>query len=935
MDGLEAALHTAVNPLQKDICDDGFKFSTGITSAEFNALQEIHGRNEIPSKTKPLLQIYLELLIEPMPLMIWMAATIELTIANYLDMSILLLILFGNASISFIETINALEAVDKLKKSFTREEACVLRDGKWTIIQAVDLVPGDCVQLNLGELIPADCRLNKGNIDCDESSLTGESLPSHKYRGSKCLMGTAVQRGESIGTVEFIGSQTSMATTAQLAMGDERKSNLQERLIDIMIVLVCLSLTLCTIVFIHLLRTEDFVESLSFVVILLVASIPLAIEIVTTTTLALGSEQLTHSGAIVKRLGAIEEMAGIAILCSDKTGTLTLNQMVLQSGARIYSPGLKEPELIRHAAMATKWDPETNRPDTVRKLDALDTLVLNSIDREIFSIGEVQIDYTPFDAEVKRTEGTLRLPDGRHIKVTKGASAVILQLLIDAATTSQERSRAKQFSNFVDDDVNDFGKRGIRTLAVARLDMGIGGKGGRGQWEVLGLLPFLDPPRSDSKKTIQEAKAYGIEVKMITGDQLLIAKETGRALEMGGRMYNAQGLPNLEPGFVWQKGKQIEKRVKPKNLARDYGDMCLAADGFAHVIPEHKYLIVECLRQMGYKVAMTGDGVNDAPALKIADVGIAVDGATEAAGAAADIQLTRPGLNAIINAIVISRKIFVRIRNFLTYRIAATLQLLLFFFAAVFMFKPKNYMPANFQDTPWPEYFHMPVILLMLITVLNDGALIAIGYDNVVPSQTPAVWNLRVLFTIGTVLAAVACLSSLLLLYILLRSWQPGSLMQATGLGGLNYGQITSCIYLKVSVSDFLTLFSARTGSDWFWSSAPARPVEIAAAIALTLSTTIACLWPKSSPDNVETEGLAYNTHGLAFLVWLYCLVWWLIQDAAKVFTYRWLECNNIFDINNTGVVVLPESTVRYMQEMDEAKVGLLSEQAEHGEDAM
>ena len=595
-----------------------------------------------------------------MPLMIWAAATIEAAIGNYLDMAILLFILFGNASISFIETLHALEAIAKLKKSFTKDEACVNRDGKWVTIKATDLVPGDCVQLNLGEIIPADCRLNEGNIDVDESSLTGESLPAHKYKGSKCFMGTAVQRGESFGTVEFIGSKTSMATTAQLAMGEERKSNLQERLIDIMIVLVCLSMTLCTITFIYLIQDEDVVESLSFVVVLLVASIPLAIEIVTTTTLALGSKELVKSGAIVKRLGAIEEMAGMAILCSDKTGTLTLNKMVLQSGGNVYVDGVEESEVIRMAAFATKFDKDTNRPDIVRKLDALDTLVLRAIDVEkVFDKGDVQIDYMPFDAEVKRTEGTIRHSDGKVTKYTKGASAVILRLIGDEALTKQ-----------VDADVNKFGRRGIRTIAVARTDA-------NGEWEMVGLLPFLDPPRLDSKDTLKQARAFGIDVKMITGDQLLIAKETGRALEMGenldgGRMWDATGLPLMVEGEEWENGKLIEKKVKPKNLKEDYGDMCLAADGFAHVIPEHKYLIVECLRELGYKVGMTGDGVNDAPALKIADVGIAVDGATDAAGAAADIQLTQPGLAAIIDGIVIAREIFVRIRNFLTYRIAAT-----------------------------------------------------------------------------------------------------------------------------------------------------------------------------------------------------------------------------------------------------------------------
>jgi H+-transporting ATPase len=893
-----------------------FVFSEGITTAQFIELQAIHGKNEMPDKSKPLWQIYLELLIEPMPLMIWAAAIIELTIGNMLDMGILLFILFGNASISFVETLHALEAIAKLKKSFTKDEAVVNRDGKWVTIKASDLVPGDCVQLNLGEIVPADCRLNEGNIDCDESSLTGESLPSHKYKGDRVFMGTAVQRGESFGTIEFIGPKTSMATTAQLAMGDDRKSNLQERLIDIMIVLVCLSMTLCTITFIYLIQDQDVIDSLSFVVVLLVASIPLAVEIVTTTTLALGSKELVKSGAIVKRLGAIEEMAGMAILCSDKTGTLTLNKMVLQTGGPIYlNDGTDEAEVIRMCAMATKFDKDTNRPDVVRKLDALDTLVLNALDVETaFDRGEVQMEFMPFDAEVKRTEGTIKEGSGKVVKYTKGASAVILKLIGDAALTKR-----------VEAEGETFGKRGIRTLAVARTK-------DNGDWEMVALLPFLDPPRLDSKQTLKTARSYGIDVKMITGDQLLIAKETGRALEMGehgdgGRMWDAHGLPSMVSAEVWENGKLIEKKVKPKHLKEDYGDMCLAADGFAHVIPEHKYLIVETLRELGYKVGMTGDGVNDAPALKIADVGIAVDGATDAAGAAADIQLTEPGLAAIIDGIIVAREIFVRIRNFLTYRIAATLQLLLFFFIGVFAYKPSSYVTDLTTDADsWPDYFHMPVLMLMLITLLNDGALIAIGYDNVVPSQTPCVWNLRVLFTVGGVLAAVACLSSLLLLAALLASGQDGSFFQSVGLGVLTYGQVTTSIYLKVSISDFLTLFSARTGDQWFWESAPHKIVGMAAGVALTSSTLIACFWPMSYPDGVETEGLLLAPpRSLVVWIWVYCVAWWFVQDAAKVGTYAVLEKYNIFDINNTGVVVLEQSTIDYMTESDAARVGLLS----------
>jgi H+-transporting ATPase len=549
-------------------------------------------------------------------------------------------------------------------------------------------------------------------------------------------------------------------------------------------VLVVVAVILCLIVFLYLLLEEgtSVSEALSFTVVLLVASIPMAIEIVTTTTLALGSKELSHHGAIVSRLAAIEDMAGMAILCSDKTGTLTLNKMVLQDHTPIYSQGESQYSLLRYAAMAAKWKEPAR--------DALDTLVLGSVDMNSLSAVE-QLSFMPFDPIVKRTEGTIR-EKGIVYKTTKGAPHVLLKLCNNESTNA-----------LVEADVQSLGSRGIRCLAIARTDEG-------GNWYMLGLLTFLDPPRPDTADTIRSAHEYGVIVKMITGDHLLIAKETARVLSMGDYVVSSEGLPLLDN----------DTKAKPANLSRDYGDLCLAADGFAQVFPEHKYLIVECLRELGYKVGMTGDGVNDAPALKRADVGVAVAGATDAARAAADIILTEEGLGTIIHGIVISRCIFVRIRNFITYRIAATLQLLIFFFIAVFVFPPNKFMPENYQSLssfdhqPWPGYFHMPVLMLMLITLLNDGTLIAIGYDNAIPSRSPEKWNLYVLFTIGSVLALVACASSLLLLYLLLDSWSTNGLFHQWDIPGLSYGQITTSIYLKVSLSDFLTLFSARTVSN-------------------------------------------------------------------------------------------------------------------------
>jgi len=346
---------------------------------------------------------------------------------------------------------------------------------------------------------------------------------------------------------------------------------------------------------------------------------------------------------------------------------------------------------------------------------------------------------------------------------------------------------------------------------------------------------------------------------------------------------------------------------------------------------------------------MTGDGVNDAPALKRADVGIAVAGATDAARAAADIVLTEEGLSTIIEGIIISRCIFQRMKNFITYRIAATLQLLVFFFIAVLALRPRDYQPGNWStdssfisaniddkdsstDNPWPAFFKMPVLLLMLITLLNDGTLISIGYDYVVPSKYPNEWNLPVLFTVSSVLAAVALVSSIILLALALGSWDDNSFFDQLGIGGLAYGQISTLMYLKVSISDFLTLFSARTHDGWFWSSWPSPILLGAACLALTLSTILACAWPKSTIDGQKVEGLALvsGQEQLFVYVWIYCIFWWFVQDGAKVACYYILEKYNAFGINDTlklgkGVNQLPKVTGPSDQEEGGASRGSVS----------
>ena len=825
----------------------------------------------------------MRLLIEPMPCMIWVAAITEAAILNWPDMAILLCIQFLNASLGFYEVTKAGDAVESLKQTL-KPSATVKRDGTWQNIHARLVVPGDLVLLGSGSAIPADCLVNDGRIEVDQSAMTGESMAVTMYKGDSCKMGSMVTRGEVEATVQHTGADTFFGKTATMLQGESETGNLQKVLLKIMMVLVVLSFVLSGIVFAFLLsKGAEVRDSISFTVVLIVASIPIAIEIVCTTTLALGSKELSDLGAIVTRLAAIEDMAGMNMLCSDKTGTLTKNKMEIQEYTPLYMQGETQYTCLRYAAMATKWE-EPPR-------DALDTMTHAAADLKSLNTGDLaveQIDYMPFDPTVKRTEGTVKVKKtGKIFKTTKGAPNIILAL------TSESEDVKKK----VDSDVTELSKRGIRAMAIAITD------GNNDNWSMVGLLTFLDPPREDTKHTIYRSIAFGVEVKMITGDHLLIAIETCKQLELGDKVpgrdvvnpniRGAEGLPMLDP----------ETKKAPANMTETYGDYIRTGHGFAQVYPEHKFLIVQVLREMGFRVGMTGDGVNDAPALHQADVGIAVADSTDAARAAADIVLTKDGLSCIVEGIIISRCIFQRMKNFITYRVAATLQLLVFFFIAVLALRPREFQPDSVlenENQEWPEFFRMPVLMLMLITLLNDGTLISVGYDNVVPSKLPNAWNLPVVFTVSSVLAGVALLSSVLLLFMCLDSWNEGSAFQAIGIGGIPYDQITTVIYLKVSISDFLTLFSARTHDGFFWSSRPSNILIVAGCFALLLSTLLACFWPSGDVDKMYVTGLANGDNKLmALWVWFYCIFWWFIQDFAKVVLYSFMHEYNIFGINN------------------------------------
>ena len=781
----------------------------------------------------------------PMPIMIWLAILVEAIIKDVPDLLILLVLQLLNGFVGWYEDHKAGNAVAALKAAL-KPEAQVKRDGIFKTINASLLVPGDIITLSAGAAVAADCEILPGApIEVDQAALTGESLPVTMRAGDVAKMGSNVTRGEVEAMVCATGGETFFGKTAALIQSVDEMGHFQKIILRITFGLMGLSIVAVSITLGYLLlHGEDILEAIAFCVMLLIASIPIAMQVVCTTTMALGCRMLADEKAIVTRLTSIEQLAGMNMLCSDKTGTLTMNKMVLQDDLPTFSPGLTRNHVLQAAALAAKWKEPAK--------DALDTLTLNAIDLKPLD-AFTQLDYMPFDPAIKRTCATIRAPDGSVFKVTKGAPQIVLDLCKNKAEI-EDAFNAK---------VVDLATRGIRSLAVAKASK-VGSEDASSTagdtWEMMGILTFLDPPRPDTKSTIERAGHYGIEVKMITGDQQAIAIETCRVLGMGMNIVTPEDLPTGE--------QAIGSRV----LGQDYGEIVESADGFAQVFPDHKFIIVEILRQKGWMCGMTGDGVNDAPALKRADIGVAVQGATDAACAAADIVLTAPGLSTIVTAILYSREIFQRMKNYVIYRIACTFQLLFFFFFAVTCMHPSLYW-----DGFDAKYFKMPVTALVIITILNDGCIISIAYDHVKASRKPEVWDLGQVFIVAIVAGSIALASSLILLDLGLDSHNPHGWFAKLGLEPLDYLQVQAMMYLKVSLSDFLTVFAARTHGPFF-SRRPGLKLAIAAIVAMVTSTLLARYWPL--PD---MEGISWKLCGLT---WLYVIIWFFIQDVGKMIAY-------------------------------------------------
>ncbi|PKN50811.1 MAG: plasma-membrane proton-efflux P-type ATPase [Deltaproteobacteria bacterium HGW-Deltaproteobacteria-13] len=789
----------------------------GLSQAEAQKRLAQYGPNEIEEKeTNPFLK-FLTYFWGPIPWMIEVAVILSAVARHWPDFFIILLLLLANAVVGFWEEHTAGNAIAALKAKLAIK-ARVLRDSQWITPAARELVPGDVIRLRLGDIVPADARLLDGDaVEVDQSALTGESLPAERKSGDAVFSGSIIRQGEIGALIYATGANTYFGKTAQLVQEAHTISHFQKAVLKIGNYLIILAVALVAVIIaVAIFRGDAILTTLQFALVLTVAAIPVAMPTVLSVTMAVGARLLAKKEAIVSKLVAIEELAGVDVLCADKTGTLTQNKLTL--GDPFSVNDIPADQVILNGALASRA--ENN--------DTIDLAILGGVKDKDYLKGYEIIHFQPFDPVHKRTEATVKDKDGKTFKVTKGAPQVILAL----------SANAEQVKASVDKAVNEFAERGFRSLGVARAE-------DKGSWQFIGVLPLFDPPREDAKDTIATALTMGVKIKMVTGDALAIAKETAKKLNMGTNILDASGLGDSKKQETADVAESIEK-----------------ADGFAQVFPEHKFHIVDVLQKLKHIVGMTGDGVNDAPALKKADCGIAVSGATDAARAAASIVLLTPGVSVIIDAIKESRKIFQRMNSYAIYRIAETLRVLFFMTLSILVF---NFYPVT-------------AVMIVLLALLNDGAILSIAYDNVRYKNQPEAWNMRMVLGIATVLGVLGVIASFCLFYLGERVFH------------LDRAHIQTLMYLKLSVAGHLTIFLTRTRGR-FWSIRPAKILWIAVLGTQIVATLIAVYGLFMTPIGWRWAGF----------VWGYALLWFLVNDNLKLLAYR------IFDaIDNLLLVKKP-----------------------------
>lgn len=778
----------------------------GLSQAE--AARRLHeaGFNEIPEESISTLRRFLGNFWGPIPWMLEVAALVATLLQAWGTFLIILGNLGLNAIVAFWEEQRASQAISALRARLT-PYARVCRDSVWTSIAARELVPGDVIHVRLGDIIPADARMLSGvALALDRASLTGESLPVETAVGDLLYAGTIVRRGEADAVVEATGRQVHFATTIQLVQKTVPVGHLQRIIVALSRYLILIALVLDLLILgVAAFRQGDLAATLEYALLLLVAAVPAAMPTVLSVTMAVGALRLARDGVLISRLTSVEELAAMDRLCADKTGTLTRN--ALTAGEPFCIPPATVAQVFLDAALASRND--GSDPIDQAMFDALPKTAPLS-DYEILT-------FTPFDPERKRAEATVRRLDGQPLQVVKGAPQVLMDLARVPAREKEDIQRA----------IDAFASRGYRSLAVARQDAG-------NRWQLEGIIPLYDPLRPDAKQMVDAMRALGVEVQLLTGDQHAIGAEVAKAVGLTGSVLDADQLTASD-----------ESRAHPQQ-SRD--EMVESIATFAQVLPEHKYSIVEALQRRGHIVGMTGDGINDTPALRKADVGVAVPGSSEAARAASDLVLVRQGLMPLVEALRESRRIFQRMRTYVIYRVAETIRRLLALTLAVVLF---NFYPVT------------PAMLALLAT-FNALVLIALAYDETQPSAQPEVWRMAQVMYLAGALSAISLAEFFGLFFL------------GHDIAALPHAELQTVMFVALTAAGYFTLLVARTRGP-FWSLRPATVLLLAIGSALGMSLGVALLGWFMTPISWQWVLLTLG----------YSTVWFIIGDLVKQAVYR------------------------------------------------
>lgn len=769
--------------------------TTGLTADEVTKRRKKYGLNQMSEDKENLVLKFIMFFVGPIQFVMEAAAILAAGLEDWIDFGVICALLLLNAFVGFVQEYQAGSIVDELKKTLANF-AFVIRDGSLIEVAASEIVPGDILQLEDGTVIPADGRVvsEDCHLQIDQSAITGESLAVEKRFGDATYSSSTVKTGEAFMIVTATADSTFTGRAAALVnKAGASGGHFTEVLNSIgTLLLVLVIVTLLPIWVACFYRTVKIVPILRYTLAILIVGVPVGLPAVVTTTMAVGAAYLAKKQAIVQKLSAIESLAGVEILCSDKTGTLTKNKLSLHEPYTV--EGVEADDLMLTGCLAASRKK--------KGLDAIDKAFLKSLidyPRAKAALTKYKlIEFQPFDPVSKKVTSIVESPEGERIICVKGSPLFVLKTVEDDHPIPEDVHENYQ------NTVTEFASRGFRSLGVAR-------KRGEGHWEILGIMPVMDPPRDDTAQTINEARRLGLRVKMLTGDAVGIAKETCRQLGLGSNIYDADRLGLSGGGDM--AGSEI-------------ADFVENADGFAEVFPQHKYNAVEILQSRGYLVAMTGDGVNDAPSLKKADTGIAVEGATDAARSAADIVFLAPGLSAIIDALKTSRQIFHRMYAYVVYRIALSLHLEIFLGLWIVILNQS-----------------LSIDLVVFIALFADVATLAIAYDNAPYDPMPVKWNTPRLWGMSIVLGIILAIGTWITLTTMFM--KKGGIVQ-------NFGGLDGILFLQISLTENWLIFITRAQGP-FWSSIPSWQLGGAILIVDIIATcfTLFGWWSQNWTDIV------------------------------------------------------------------------------------